>query len=199
MTDLLLPIIVAYLLGSIPFGLIFTRVLTGKDPRQHGSGNIGATNAMRTGGKRVGVLTLAADIAKGALPVAWAVHNGDEQLTAMMASAAFLGHIFPVWLKFRGGKGVATMFGVVIPWHLAVAAIAFGFWLLLFKISRYVSLASIGAAVALPVSAFALGGSMPMVAACSLFAALGIYRHWENIDRLRRGVEHRAGESSGQG
>ena len=150
-------IITAYLLGAIPFGLLFARWLTGKDPRQYGSGNIGATNAMRTGGKKVGILTLLADIAKGSLPVALAMSvQKDASVINAVALAAFLGHIFPVYLKFKGGKGVATMFGVLIPWLPWVAIGSFIVWLLLFKVTRYVSLASIMAGLLLPALAWGL-------------------------------------------
>jgi len=200
----LLWIILAYLLGAIPFGLLFARWLTGKDPRQHGSGNIGATNALRTGGKTVGILTLLADIAKGSLPVALALHwQNDVHVVAGVALAAFLGHIFPVYLKFKGGKGVATMFGVLIPWAPWVAVLAFAGWLLVFKLSRYVSLASVVAGVLLPVLAWLLGqtltqyalapNDLDVVLVCVVLATLMIVRHIGNMQRLMRGDEPKTG------
>ncbi len=187
----------AYLLGAIPFGLLFARWLTGKDPRQHGSGNIGATNVSRTGGKAVGALTLLADMAKGALPVIWAMHAGGERLVAMTAAAAFLGHIFPVYLKFRGGKGVATMFGVLLPWQPMMAVIAFVTWLAALAIWRYVALASILAGFTLPVSAWLLHASAPCLAAATLFCVLMLARHHGNIRRMLDGVEDKVGERAG--
>jgi len=190
----ILLIAAAYLLGAIPFGLIFARWLTGKDPRQHGSGNIGATNVSRTGGKSVGLLTLAADIGKGALPVAWAGHTAGETMVALVAVAAFLGHIFPIYLGFRGGKGVATMFGVLLPWQPWMAVIAFCVWLLGLGIWRYVALASILAGFTLPVSAWLLHASAPCMAASGLFCLLMLIRHRSNISRIIAGKEDRVGQ-----
>jgi len=197
----LLLIIAAYLLGAIPFGLVFSRWLTGKDPRDFGSGNIGATNASRTGGKKIGLLTLAADIMKGIIPVAIAVQigndgQGNEWLIAAVAIAAFLGHIFPVYLKFKGGKGVATMFGVLLPWQPFVALIAFAIWLAAIALSRYVALASILAGISLPFSAWLLGASTAAIYACALFCVLMAIRHQSNVQRLLAGTEDRVGKKS---
>jgi len=189
-------IVAAYLLGAIPFGLIFARWLTGKDPREHGSGNIGATNVSRTGGKALGLLTLAADIGKGALPVAWAIHTVSETIVALVAVAAFMGHIFPVYLGFRGGKGVATMFGVLLPWQPWMAVIAFCVWLLTLGIWRYVALASILAGLTLPVSAWLLHTSAACVTASLLFCLLMLVRHHSNIRRMMAGEEDRVGQKS---
>lgn len=196
----LLLLAAAYLLGAIPFGLLLTRWLTGKDPRQFGSGNIGATNASRTGGKKVGLLTLIADIAKGALPVAIAVQlagNGPDRewLIAATAVAAFIGHIFPVYLRFKGGKGVATMFGVLIPWEPTVGLIAFAVWLVALAVWRYVALASILAGMTLPLAAWLLGASLPAILACMLFCALMAVRHRSNVERMLAGNENRVGSS----
>jgi len=192
----ILLIVAAYLFGAIPFGLLFTRCLTGKDPRQYGSGNIGATNALRTGGKAIGLLTLAADIGKGALPVSLAVHTAGEWVIAMTAAAAFLGHIFPVYLRFRGGKGVATMFGVLLPWQPWIAVVAFSVWLLALGIWRYVAMASIVAGFTLPVSAWLLHASAPCMSASVLFCLLMLIRHHDNIRRMISGVESRIGEET---
>jgi len=189
----LLLIAAAYLLGAVPFGLLFAKWLTGKDPRKFGSGNIGATNVSRTGGKKVGLLTLAADIIKGVIPVAIAVHIGNEWLTATTASAAFLGHIFPVYLRFKGGKGVATMFGVLIPWQPLAGVIAFAVWLLAVWLWRYVALASILAGLTLPLAAWLLGASVPAICACILFCLLMGLRHQSNVQRLLAGTENRVG------
>lgn len=187
----------AYLIGAVPFGLLFARLLTGRDPRQHGSKNIGATNALRTGGKLVGILTLVADIAKGALPVAIVlVMDSREELVAAVALAAFFGHIFPVYLGFRGGKGVATMFGVLIPWAPWVAVISFAVWLLVFRTFRYVSMASMLAGVTLPVAAWMLEGSLWLVATGAVLGGVMIIRHHANIRRLLAGEEPKAGGSA---
>lgn len=196
--EYLLLIAAAYLLGAIPFGLLITRWLTGKDPREFGSGNIGATNASRTGGKKVGLLTLAADIIKGAIPVAIAVQLGDgesthEWLIAATAVAAFIGHIFPVYLGFKGGKGVATMFGVLLPWQPLVGLIAFAVWLAAIVIWRYVALASILAGISLPLAAWWLHAPIPAVSACLLFCVLMALRHQGNVQRLVAGTESRVG------
>ncbi len=192
----ILLIAVAYLLGSVPFGLIFARWLTGKDPRKHGSGNIGATNVSRTGGKAVGLLTLATDIGKGALPVAWATtHTVNETVIALTAVAAFLGHIFPIYLGFRGGKGVATMFGVLLPWQPWIAIIAFCVWLLALGAWRYVALASILAGFTLPASAWLLHTSTACLTTSSLFCLLMLIRHHSNIRRMMAGEEDRVGQN----
>ncbi|RMH61900.1 MAG: glycerol-3-phosphate 1-O-acyltransferase [Zetaproteobacteria bacterium] len=189
-------VVLAYLLGAIPFGLIFSRWLAKRDPRKVGSGNIGATNAMRAGGKRVGLLTLLADIGKGSVAVALALslHSTHAWFVPVVALAAFIGHIFPVYLRFRGGKGVATMFGVLLPWQPWLAVIAFVFWLLVLKLARYVSLASIIAGWSLPLAAWGLGLSRLEVLACLVFAVLMTQRHHANIRRLRAGTEPRVGE-----
>lgn len=186
----ILAIVAAYLIGAVPFGLIFARILTGKDPRQHGSGNIGATNALRTSGKAVGALTLLADIVKGSIPVAIAIAvEAEELLVGAIALAAFLGHIFPVYLGFKGGKGVATMFGVIIPWMPWVAAGAFAVWLVAFKVSRYVSIASMLSGLALPVFALILQDEWLPVFACAILGLVMIIRHQSNIVRLLAGEE----------
>jgi len=192
---LLLLIIGAYLLGSIPFGLVFTRLWTGKNLRNLGSGNIGATNALRSGGKLPGLLTLAADLGKGALPVFASLHlfSANEPSVALVAAAAFYGHIFPVYLAFKGGKGVATLFGVTLPWLPWVAFLAFLVWSIALAASRYVSLASVSSALAFPVAALMLNAG---VTATVTLAALGltvIVRHAGNFRRLLDGTESKIG------
>jgi len=195
-------ILAAYLLGAIPFGLLFARWLTGKDPREHGSGNIGATNALRTSGKKVGVLTLLADIGKGSLAVALADYLQDDMtLVAAVALAAFVGHVFPIYLKFKGGKGVATMFGVLIPWLPWVAIATFIVWFLLFKLTRYVSLASVVAAIMLPLFTWLFGifswssNDSSSLFACVILGALVIARHIGNMRRILAGEEPKTGSS----
>lgn len=186
----LIAIALAYLLGAIPFGLLFARWLSGVDPREHGSGNIGATNAMRSGGKKVGVLTLLADIIKGVIPVAlvqW-MQLGDGMIIAV-AWAAFLGHIFPIYLKFKGGKGVATMYGVLLPWMPWVAVGSFAVWFVVYKRSRYVSLASVAAGGVLPALAWMQGASSLTMLGVSVLGMVMILRHRTNIQRLLNGEE----------
>jgi len=187
----------AYLIGAVPFGLLFARLLTGKDPREHGSGNIGATNALRTSGKTVGILTLLADIIKGAVPVAIALWlEADAFLVGCIALAAFIGHIFPVYLGFKGGKGVATMFGVVIPWMPWVAVGAFVVWLVLFKLTRYVSVASILAGLSMPLFALLLTWAWFPTIICLLLGTIMTIRHHENIRRVIAGEEPKTGAKS---
>jgi len=192
-------VLAAYLLGAIPFGLLFSRWLTGKDPRQHGSGNIGATNALRTGGKVVGILTLSADIAKGALPVVAAVVlEAGDAIVAAVALAAFLGHIFPVYLAFKGGKGVATMYGVLIPWLPLTALLSFVIWFIVFRLTRYVSLASILAGLALPLLAWGLQASVYAIDLCAALSIIMVLRHHANIRRLLAGEEPKTGGQQGK-
>ncbi len=195
LASLWLPMLTAYLLGAIPFGLLFSKLLGKKDPRDYGSGNIGATNAMRTGGKTVGVLTLLADMMKGAVPVALALHIAHyaESTVALIALSAFLGHIFPVYLKFQGGKGVATMFGVLIPWLPWLALAAFALWLLVFYTTHYVALASILAALVLPAGGWWLGKDLAVLLVLVVLALLVMVRHHSNIRRLLRHEEPRTG------
>jgi len=174
----------------VPFGLLLSKALCKRDPRDYGSGNIGATNAMRTGGKLVGALTLLADIGKGAIPVSLALlAKQPESQVAAIAVATFLGHIFPVYLKFRGGKGVATMLGVILPWQPLIAAIGLFAWLILLKITRYVSLSSILAAVLLPLTLAFSDASTPALLAGTIFASLVTLKHAGNIRRLLNGTE----------
>lgn len=181
----------AYLVGSIPFGLLFTHLLTGKNLRNVGSGNIGATNALRTGGKLLGVLTLVADLAKGAIPVFIAInlYDNNDAVVALVAAAAFFGHIFPVYLRFKGGKGVATLFGVALPWLIWVAAATFMVWLVVLLASRYVSVASIAAAVAFPVVAWFLDAGFIISLSMGIFGLAVIIRHASNIQQLLDGTE----------
>lgn len=199
-------LIAAYLVGSIPFGL-FAGFACGVDIRTVGSGNIGATNVLRCVGKKVGLMVFALDFLKGALPVLaarlyhpTAVEGGvhGSWIVAGVAMMAILGHNFPVWLKFRGGKGVATSAGALLaflPWPL-LGGVAV--WLLLFLITRYVAVASIGAAFVIPlgVGVEALVRKQPDAAAMA-FAAVAammvIWRHRTNIQRLLEGREHRFG------
>jgi glycerol-3-phosphate acyltransferase PlsY len=188
----ILLIIFAYLLGSIPTGLLLSRALAGKDPRQQGSRNIGATNVMRTVGKALGVITLIGDVLKGIIPVViaqWLVN--EEFWIAGTGLAAFLGHCFPIYLRFKGGKGVATALGVLLP--LAPLAIVFDifFFAGVVATSRIVSVGSILAAAATPILIWLLKYPLPAVILGICIAVLIIYRHKENIKRLLTGGENR--------
>ncbi|MDQ6950491.1 MAG: glycerol-3-phosphate 1-O-acyltransferase PlsY [Mariprofundales bacterium] len=178
-----------YLSGSIPFGLLFSRWLAGIDPRQTGSGNIGATNAMRAGGRKVGLFTLLADIAKGALPVAATLPFGQPIITATIGLSAVLGHLFPIWLKFHGGKGVATMLGVLLAWQPLAALAAGVTWLIIYRVSHYVSLASILASLVPPILLLANGHHLLEVSVSATLSLLLIARHHANISRLLTGEE----------
>lgn len=183
---------VAYLLGSIPFGLVVTRVLGGSDPRKVGSGNIGATNVLRAGGKKAGIATLALDIVKGVLAVWFAGYmtEGDPGWMANAALAVVAGHIFPVFLEFQGGKGVATFagaFGYLLPApFFATMLVFFG----ILYLTRYVSAASIVSAATFPVAAITLSPpSLTMFLMAAIASGLVIWRHQSNIKRIRMGTE----------
>jgi glycerol-3-phosphate acyltransferase PlsY len=192
--------LVAYLLGSIPFGYLIVRLSGGGDVRRHGSGNIGATNVARVGGKFLGLLTLVLDGAKGyvAVRLAAAVTSGSIRWMMVAALIALIGHLFPVWLGFRGGRGVATGAGVFIPicWQAVVGSLVV--WLLVVVFWRYVSLGSLAAAASLPLLMYllyarALGLAPPVIVSAGTSAAmvLVIWRHRSNIMRLLEGTEPR--------
>ena len=190
-----------YLLGSIPFGVILTRLVTGEDVRSIGSGNIGATNVLRTGRKDLALATLLLDAGKGAAAylIAQALFPGVPALAAIAGGAAFLGHLFPVWLGFKGGKGVATFFGLLIAAHWPLGLLAGAVWLLTAALFRISSLAALIAALAAPLIAIApleaaglpVGG--PIIALALFTAALIWLRHLPNIGRLMQGAEPRIG------
>jgi glycerol-3-phosphate acyltransferase PlsY len=184
-----------YLLGSIPFGILITRAAGTGDLRQIGSGNIGATNVLRTGRKDLAFFTLLGDFGKGAVAVLIAKALWGEDAAALAGGAAFVGHLFPVWLRFRGGKGVATFFGVMLAaaWPAGIACAAT--WIAMAAVFRFSSLAALTAAALAPV--YALGTHQAhSIAALALIMALLIYaRHRENIQRLMAGTESRIGSS----
>ncbi|MDP3403886.1 MAG: glycerol-3-phosphate 1-O-acyltransferase PlsY [Brevundimonas sp.] len=189
-----------YLLGSIPFGVVITRAAGAGDVRAIGSGNIGATNVLRTGRKDLALATLVLDAGKGAVALLIARHLfGSEAAGAIAGGAAFLGHLFPVWLGFRGGKGVATFFGLMIAACWPLGLMAGATWLIVAFALRYSSLAALIAAAAtpalalLPLPVAGLPAPQP-VFALAVFTAILIYiRHHENIGRLLKGVEPRIG------
>jgi glycerol-3-phosphate acyltransferase PlsY len=186
----------AYLLGSIPFAILVSRAMGLADPRTYGSGNIGATNVLRSGNRRAAVLTLLGDVAKGWVAVLVArLLGAPVEIVALVAFCAFLGHVFPVWLKFNGGKGVATAGGVLIAidWRLGVAVIVA--WLAVAVATRYSSLAAIVAAIFAPVATGYLFGVGPLLYAVVGMGALLILRHKTNIAKLLRGQESKIGAS----
>ena len=195
----LLPI-VGYLLGSIPFGYLIVRLATGSDVRASGSGNIGATNVNRVAGAGAGAVTLLLDMGKGFLAVWLAARFTGESVTWMAASglAAVAGHIFPVWLRFHGGKGVATAVGVFLPLSWMAVGAAAVVWMIVVSISRYVSAGSVVAAAALPLCTYFLyapgtGHAPPMSIslAAVVTAVLVIFKHRSNLERLLAGTENR--------
>ncbi len=186
----------AYLLGSIPFAILVSKAMGLADPRTYGSGNIGATNVLRSGNRRAAVLTLLGDGAKGWVAVLAArLLGAPVEIVALVAFCAFLGHVFPVWLRFKGGKGVATAAGVLlaIDWRLGVAVIVV--WLAVAAATRYSSLAALVAAIFTPIATGYLFGVGPLLYAVLGMSALLIWRHKTNIAKLARGEESRIGAS----
>jgi glycerol-3-phosphate acyltransferase PlsY len=185
----------AYLLGSVPFGIVMARLFGLGDLRQIGSGNIGATNVLRTGNKTAAALTLILDAGKGGIAVLIARVLVGEDAAQVAGLAAFVGHCFPVFLGFRGGKGVATFLGTLLAlfWPAGVAACLT--WLLVAAVTRYSSLSALVAAVLSPLWAAFLGRP-EAVLLCVLLAALIFWRHGENIARLRAGTESKIGRKS---
>jgi glycerol-3-phosphate acyltransferase PlsY len=189
---LLAPFLLGYLLGSIPFGLVLTRAAGLGDIRKVGSGNIGATNVLRAGGKGLAAATLLLDAAKGLVAVLIADQVG--QLAAVGAGAgAVLGHVFPVWLGFKGGKGGATVLGVFLGLSWPVAAVGAGLWLLIAAISRYSSLATLLATALAAASAWWLS-PRPVAMLATMLVLLVWTKHHENIRRLLAGTESRIGQ-----
>ena len=188
--------LLGYALGSIPFGLLLTRAAGLGDVRDIGSGNIGATNVLRTGKKSLAAGTLLLDAAKGAAAVliAGLIWPDLPQATGIAAIGAFLGHLYPVWLRFKGGKGMATLIGIVLALHWPTGLVIMGVWLLLFLLTRYSSVGSMASALAAPVSAF-LFGRVDLAILLVGFALLLFWTHRSNIGRLLRGEEPKVGRS----
>lgn len=187
------PILLGYLAGSVPFAFLLAR-RAGIDVRVAGSGNVGAANVLRTTGAWRGVIVMALDVAKGALAVALALltHAGVT-LTALTAAAAVVGHIYPVWLRFHGGKGVAVAAGVFVVLTPIATGLAFALFLAVVGATRYISLGSIAATLALPPAAWMTGEPAAIVSAAAGTGALILFRHRGNIRRLRAGTERRMG------
>ncbi len=187
--DLLASVIVGYLLGSIPFGLLLTKFAGLGDIRDVGSGNIGATNVLRTGNRKIAAATLLADGLKGTFAVLLVATLFSHPLLPLAAGlAAFMGHCFPVWLKFRGGKGVATFFGVTFAWSWPVALLCIAAWAGVAALTRYSSLAALVTVAVSPLFYIIMGQAEVAVVA-ALLALIVAWRHRENIDRLLAGKE----------
>lgn len=191
------PFALGYLLGSIPFGLLLTRIFGVGDIRQIGSGNIGATNVLRTGRKGLAAATLLLDMGKGALAVIVIENTGDTDvlMAALAGLGALIGHCYPVWLKFKGGKGVATMLGVSFALAWPIGVISALVWLGGMFATRISSVGGMASVVAAPVVAFAIG-QHEMAVVLALMATIVIWKHRANIARLRAGTEPRIGAKS---
>ena len=179
--DYIITALISYLFGSIPFGYLFTKILLKKDIRNVGSGNIGATNVLRTGNKSLGYLTLVLDIVKAVVPVIYIKFNYPD-LVYISALCAFLGHLFPAWLKFKGGKGVATFVGILISINIYYALVFGIIWILTFLISKYSSLSSLFASISIPIYLVII--NQGNIIFFIIMFVLIFYTHRENIKRL---------------
>jgi glycerol-3-phosphate acyltransferase PlsY len=185
--DYLIVGIASYLIGSIPFGLILTKVFLNKDIRDIGSGNIGATNALRTGNKLIGYSTLVLDIAKAIIPVIFVKINYPD-LIYIASLCAFLGHVFPVWLKFKGGKGVATYVGILFSINFLLGIIFASSWAVIFLMFRYSSLSSIIGSISIPIYIL-ITDQISNAIFFSIMFVLIFFTHRENIKRLKNKEE----------
>ena len=187
--DYLIVIVISYFLGSIPFGLILTKLFLKKDIREIGSGNIGATNVLRSGNKLIGYLTLVLDILKAIIPVIYIKFNHPE-LIYISSLSVFLGHVFPLWLKFKGGKGVATYVGILFSINLIYGFIFCISWLLTFFLFKYSSFSSLIASLIVPIYLFFVNGEQ-IIFYIILFVLI-FYTHRENIKRLKNKEESKS-------
>jgi len=179
--------IASYLMGSIPFGLILTKIFLNKDIREIGSGNIGATNALRTGNKLIGYSTLILDIAKAIIPVIFVKINYPD-LIYIASLCAFLGHVFPIWLKFKGGKGVATYVGILFSINLLLGIIFAASWGIIFLMFRYSSLSSIIGSISIPIYILITDQTSNAIFFGIMFVLI-FFTHRENIKRLKNKEE----------
>jgi glycerol-3-phosphate acyltransferase PlsY len=192
--EMLFALTLGYLFGSIPFGLLLTRLAGTGDVREIGSGNIGATNVLRTGSRWLAALTLALDCLKATAAILIAQLLFGREMAAFAASGALIGHLYPVWLGFRGGKGVATLLGILLALLWPAALVYAAVWLFLLMTLRISSLAGMTAAATAPIVAYALNSSyVPLLLG---FALLVLWKHRENILRLRKGTEPRIGSKT---
>tara|TARA_Y100000768_G_scaffold144170_1_gene107594 strand:- start:117 stop:695 length:579 start_codon:yes stop_codon:yes gene_type:complete len=180
--ELILIISVSYIMGSIPFGLILTKIFLKKDIRNVGSGNIGATNVLRTGNKTIGYLTLILDVLKAIIPVLYIKFNFPEFIY-ISSLTVFIGHVFPIWLKFSGGKGVATYIGILFSINFILGIVFVTSWLIIFFVSKYSSLGSILSSLAIPVFIF-LNSNYENEYFFIIMLVLILYTHRENVKRL---------------
>src|SRR4051812_21683480 len=192
--EMLFALVLGYLFGSVPFGLVLTRLAGKGDIRNLGSGNIGATNVLRTGSKPLAALTLILDCFKATAAILLAEFLFGEQAGPFAAAGALVGHLYPIWLRFRGGKGVATFLGVLIPLLPIAAGIYVALWILLLLTIRISSVAGMAASISAPVTAAVIGDEtlFPMLLG---FALLVLWKHRENLLRLKRGTEPRIGKA----
>ena len=179
--------IASYLMGSIPFGLILTKIFLKKDIREIGSGNIGATNALRTGNKFVGYSTLILDIAKAIIPVIYVKINYSD-LIYIASLCAFLGHVFPIWLKLKGGKGVATYVGILFSINIILGFVFVASWVFIFLLSKYSSLSSIIGSISVPIYILIAGQINDAIFFAIMFILI-FFTHRENIKRLKNKEE----------
>ena len=187
--DYLIIITLSYLLGSIPFGLLFTKFFLDKDIRNVGSGNIGATNVLRSGNKLVGYATLFFDVLKAVLPVLYVKYNHSDFIYISSLSV-FLGHVLPLWLKFKGGKGVATYVGILFGINLIYGAVFVTIWILIFLFSKYSSLASLIGSLSIPI--YLVIFKEEQIIFCVILFVLIFYTHRENIKRLKNKEESKS-------
>jgi glycerol-3-phosphate acyltransferase PlsY len=192
-------LLIGYLLGSIPFGILLTRATGAGDLRAIGSGNIGATNVLRTGRKGLAALTLLLDAAKGAaaILIVRLIFPEEPQLDPLAAFGALLGHLYPLWLRFRGGKGVATFLGILAALHWPIALAAAAIWLAMLALTRFSSLAGMTMALSAPVIA-ALLDRFDLALLLLGFALLIVWKHRANLERLMSGTEPRVGRPAAQ-
>jgi glycerol-3-phosphate acyltransferase PlsY len=194
-TNILIAVIIAYLFGSFSSAVIVCKIMRLPDPRTQGSNNPGATNVMRIGGKKAAAFTLAGDVLKGIMPVVLARWFGVENTAlAAVTFAAFIGHLFPVFFRFQGGKGVATLLGCLIGLSPLAAALWGATWLLVAKLSRYSSLSSLMASILAPLYVWGATGNAIYASTFALMAALLAYRHRSNIVKLAQGTESKIGD-----
>ena len=185
--DYILVIVVAYFLGSIPFGFVLTKIFLKKDIRDIGSGNIGATNALRAGNKVIGFSTLILDVAKAVIPIIFIKYNFPEYIY-IAALSVFLGHVFPIWLKFKGGKGVATYLGILFSMNIFFGIVFITSWLIVFFISKFSSLSSLIATLSIPIFIFFFNNQDNIIFFLIMFVLI-FYTHRENIKRLKNKEE----------
>ena len=184
--EILVISILSYLMGSIPFGFILTKIFLKKDIRDIGSGNIGATNALRTGNKSLGYGTLFLDVIKAVIPVIYVKLNYPDYIF-IASLCAFLGHVFPIWLKFKGGKGVATYVGILFSINLTIGFVFIGVWFFTFLISKYSSLSSLFGSLSVPIYLFFFTNQNLIF--FSIMFILIFYTHRENVKRLKNKEE----------